>query len=182
MSQTEESVEDQTVVTRTRRFWCSLWDGRKWRGEADSKRIDITSALVGLIVSAGIIGFWLPVSLNASALDRDNVQRCWDAAIDVQKNVNTVEDGFAIQPTSPIPRRTDLRNEQIALRNAQFACARVARAADLQDRIEPLAESATALMARSDNGDFRNSKDFAATGFVVDVGKWVDELLHRLSS
>lgn len=174
------AVEDPDVL-QPRRLWRTLWDGRKWKGEADSKRVDITSALVGLVVSAGIIGLWLPLGLNNAAVDRDNVQRCWEAAMEIRRNVYVLQDGFIIQPSTPVPRRADLRAVQLALDNAKFACSHVPGQSDRQARLDELLGNSESLIIRSDAGDFRNGDDFEATGFVSDVRRWTDDSLKQLA-
>lgn len=159
----------------------TLLDWQKWKGEADSKRIDITSAVVGLVVSAGLIGLWLPLGLNSAAVDRDNMQRCWDAAIGIRSSVYALEDGFIIQPSAPVPRRADLRGTQLALENAKFACIHVAELADQHIHIDSLIGTTEHLMERSDNGDFVHGADFEATGFVADARRWTNDSLSQLA-
>lgn len=159
----------------------SFWNRAKWKAEISSKRLEIVSAVIGLFVSAGLIGFLLPVKLDEAAIERDNVQRCWESAMDVRQSINAVEDGFIVQPAAPVPRRADLRNTKSALQNAAFACAHVSKVANNSTQIDSLITRTGELMSQSDRGEFRTRTDFEATKYVVDVRSWVDDSLRRLT-
>jgi hypothetical protein len=164
-----------------RSLWRRAFDGQKWKGEADSKRVDITSAVVGLLVSAVLIGAWLPVSLNDAAIARENVRRCWDATIELRKSSYDLEDGFIVQPSAPVPRRADFRALQVASDNVGFACLQIPGFPDREARLKEAMAKSDELIKLSDDGEIKTGGDFQATGFTSDVRGWADDLLKRLA-
>lgn len=163
-----------------RNFWRIAFDGEKWKGEADSKRVDITSAVAGLLVSAVLIGAWLPISLNDAAIARENVRRCWDATMELRKSSYDLEDGFVVQPSAPVPRRADFRAVQVASDNVGFACLQIPGFPDREARLREVMAKSDGLIKLTDDGEIKSGGAFEATGFVSEVRGWADDLLKKL--
>jgi hypothetical protein len=90
-------------------------------------------------------------------------------------------DGFVLLPASPVPRRSDLRAVQLALRNARFACQHVDSAGGQLSNVDSYISAADDLMNRSQAGGFTTDADFENTGFVASVSTWTDDILQHLS-
>lgn len=175
------NIQQNSHQQPRRSFWRKAFDGQKWKGEADSKRVDITSAVAGLLVSAFLIGGWLPIRLNDAAVARENVRRCWDATMELRKSSYDLEDGFIVQPSAPVPRRADFRAVQVASDNVGFACLQIPGFPDREARLTEVMAKSAGLIKLSDNGEIQSGGAFEATGVVSDLRGWSDDLLKQLA-
>lgn len=145
--------------------------------EIRSKRVEV----VLTIISGLIVGFYLPICLNSAAVDRENQQRCWQSVVDIRRNVNTVREGFIVQPTVPVARGSDLQAIKLSIENAAFACSEVRDVTPQIQSIEFLLVSNEEVASSSDSGAFRTYADFESSGFEKEVLDWTDDVLTALN-
>lgn len=148
-----------------------------WMADIRSKRVEVALT----IFSGLVIGLFLPLCLNSAAIDRENRQRCWQSVVDIRRNVNTVREGFIVQPSVPVARRADLEVMKINLENAAFACGEIRDIRRQILSIDLLITRNEAVASASDSGTFRTYADFESFKFEKQVLDWTDDLLMSLN-
>lgn len=171
----------QPSPVRSRSLAKKIFDKQKSRAEADSKRIAIFSAVLGLLVSGIIIGFLVPIQIDMAAVQREDKNRCWESLITLRESTDDLEKGFIIQPSTPIPRNADLDTVRLGIENARFACEGVFPFDDPIRQTEAYIKTIDDLKNRTSAGEFVTSIDFVTTGFVSDVHNWSKSTMQRLS-
>lgn len=156
------------------------WSRAEWKAAIAGKRVEIIFAAINLVVVTLLLGMLVPYKMDQNALELENRGRCWQSVLEVRRSLDAVQDGFMVQPSSPIPRRSDLRGAQLTLKNAGHACDGVFELSDVHLETDAFVSRAEALIARSDAGGFLTYSNFDETGFIREVSDWTDDSLEEL--
>tara|TARA_R100000935_G_C2829063_1_gene163959 strand:- start:504 stop:1028 length:525 start_codon:yes stop_codon:yes gene_type:complete len=157
--------------TQSNRFW----------EEIRSRRVDVLTSLLGFLFTGLLIGIIVPVSINNSSLDRDDMFRCWDSSILIREAANALDVGYATLPASPTPRNADLRELEVRLENARFACRKQPEHRDYGGRIDVLLAQLDELIVKNEAGSFLTYSSFKDTSFSIDVDNFATSVLEDIS-